>query len=85
MNHKNSTEAQIDDAAVKKYFDNATAATAATVSMMTHEFNLPASAARYRLQKEIDTISDWLGAVNDSGRVCWLWRRSLVRDFFPAL
>jgi len=69
MNHKNSTEAQIDDAAVKKYFDNATGGTAATVSMMTHEFNLPASAARYRLQKEIETISDWLGAVNDSGRV----------------
>ena len=69
MNHKNSTEAQIDDAAVKKYFDNATGGTAATVSMMTHEFNLPASAARYRLQKEIETICDWLGAVNDSGRV----------------
>ena len=69
MNHKNSTEAQIDDAAVKKYFDNATGGTAATVSMMTHEFNLPASAAKYRLQKEIETISDWLGAVNDSGRV----------------
>ena len=69
MNHKNSTEAQIDDAAVKEYFDNATGGTAGTVSMMTHEFNLPASAARYRLQKEIETISDWLGAVNDSGRV----------------
>jgi len=69
MNHKNSTEVQIDDAAVKKYFENATGGTAATVSMMTHEFNLPTSAARYRLQKEIETISDWLGAVNDSGRV----------------
>ncbi len=69
MNHKNATEAQIDDAAVKKYFDKASGGTAATVSMMTHEFNLPASAARYRLQKEIETISDWLGAVNDSGRV----------------
>jgi len=69
MNHKHSTEAQIDDAAVKKYFDNATGGTAATVSMMTHEFNLPASAARYRLQKEIETISDWLGAVNNPGRV----------------
>jgi SAM-dependent methyltransferase len=69
MNHRKSTEAQIDDAAVKKYFDNATGGTAATVSMMTHEFNLPASAARYRLQKEIGTINDWLGAGNDSGRV----------------
>lgn len=69
MKHKNPTEAQIDDAAVKKYFDNAAGGTADTVSMMTHEFNLPASAARYRLQKEIDTINDWLGPVNDSGRV----------------
>ena len=69
MNHRDSTESQIDDGAVKRYFDNAKGGTAATVSMMTHEFNLPASAARYRLHKEIRTISDWLNAVNDSGRV----------------
>lgn len=69
MKHHDPTKPQIDDAAVKKYFDNAKGGTAATVSMMTHEFNLPASAARYRLEKEIETISDWLGEVNDSGRV----------------
>jgi SAM-dependent methyltransferase len=69
MNHKDSTEPQIDDAAVKKYFDNAKGGTAATISMMTHEYNLPASAARYRLHKETRTISDWLGAVHESGRV----------------
>jgi SAM-dependent methyltransferase len=69
MNHHDSTEQQIDDAAVKRYFDSARGGTAATVSMMTHEHNLPASAARYRLHKEIRTISDWLNAVYDSGRV----------------
>ncbi len=69
MKHHDSTKPQIDDAAVQRYFDNAKGGTAATVSMMTHEFNLPASAARYRLQKEVETISDWLGEVNESGRV----------------
>ena len=69
MNCHDSTEPQIDDAAVKRYFDSARGGTAATVSMMTHEHNLPASAARYRLHKEIRTISDWLDAVLDSGRV----------------
>jgi SAM-dependent methyltransferase len=69
MKHHDSTEPQIDDEAVKRYFDSAKGGTAATVSMMTHEFNLPASAGGYRLHKEILTISDWLNAVHDTGRV----------------
>ena len=69
MNHKDSTKRQIDDAAVKKYFENAKGGTAATVSMMTHEFNLPASAASYRIHKETGTIRDWLSAVHQPGRV----------------
>ena len=69
MNHHDPTEQQIDDAAVKRYFDSARGSTASTVSMMAHEHNLPAGAARYRLHKEIRTISDWLNAVYDSGRV----------------
>ncbi len=69
MNHKDSTEPQIDDAAVKRYFDSTRGGTAATVSMMAHEHNLPACAARYRLHKEIRTISDWLDSVSDSGRI----------------
>ena len=69
INQHDSTEPQIDNAAVKRYFDSARGGTAATVSMMTHEHNLPSSAARYRLHKEIRTISDWLNAVYDSGRV----------------
>ena len=69
MNHHESAEQQIDDATVKRYFDGAGGGTAATVSMMAHEHNLPTSAARYRRHKEIRTISDWLNAVVDSGQV----------------
>jgi len=69
MNQYHAPEKQIDDAAVKRYFDGTTGHTAASVSMMTHEHNLPASAARYRLHKEIRTISDWLNAVPNSARV----------------
>jgi len=69
MNHHDSAEQQIDDAAVKRYFDSARGGTAATISMMAHEHNLPACAAEYRLHKEIRTISDWLDSVSDSGRV----------------
>lgn len=64
-----SMKEQIDDKAVKRYFDNTTAGTAATVSMMSHEFNLPAGAAAYRIGKETETIGDWLGAVPVSGAV----------------
>ena len=69
MNLRDSAEQQIDDAIVQRYFEGAGGGTAATVSMMAHEHNLPASAARYRLHKEMQTISDWLDAVGDSGRV----------------
>ena len=69
MNQYDAPEKQIDDAAVKRYFDDARGGTAASVSMMAHEHNLPASAARYRLHKEIRTISDWLNAVPNSARV----------------
>ena len=58
---------QINDAAVKSYFDNAKGGTAAAVSMMTHEFNLPVSSAKYRLQKEVKTINDWLNESPESG------------------
>jgi SAM-dependent methyltransferase len=69
VKHHDSAEQQIDDGAVKRYFDSFSGDTAATLSMMAHEHNLPASAAKYRLHKEIRTISDWLNAVHDSGRV----------------
>ena len=69
MNRHDSTEQQIDDSTVKRYFNGARGGTAATVSMMAHEHNLPASATRYRLHKELRTISDWLDGVCASGRV----------------
>jgi len=69
MNHHTSVEQQIDDATVQRYFNGAGGSTAATLSMMAHEHNLPASAARYRLSQEILTIRVWLDSVYDSGRV----------------
>ncbi len=69
MKHHTSSEQQIDDATVQRYFNGAGGNTAATLSMMAHEHNLPASASRYRFSREILTIRDWLDAVGDSGRV----------------
>lgn len=69
MNQYDSTEQQVDDTIVKRYFDGAGGGTASSISMMAHEHNLPACAARYRRLKEICTISDWLNAVCDAGRV----------------
>ncbi|NQT74440.1 MAG: methyltransferase domain-containing protein [Chloroflexi bacterium] len=69
MNLHKSTGKQIDDATVRRYFNGAGGGTASTVSMMAHEHNLPAGAARYRLRKEMRTISDWLDEVCASGQV----------------
>ena len=68
-NRSDHPDEQIDDEAVKRYFDRAGGGTAATVSMMAHEHNLPANATQYRFHKEVRTIFDWLDAVGDSGRV----------------
>ncbi len=68
MNHCDSTE-QIDSEAVKRYFASPRGGTAAAVSMMTHEYNLPDSAATYRLHAEQRTINDWLSQVPSSGHV----------------
>ncbi len=64
-----SSEKQIDDDAVKRYFDGAGGTAPAAMSMMSHEHNLPSSALEYRLSKELGTISPWLDAVGESGRV----------------
>ena len=69
MNHHTSDEQEIDDATVQRYFNGAGGSTAAALSMMAHEHNLPASASRYRFRQEILTIRDWLDSVGDSGRV----------------
>lgn len=69
MDQHNARDAQIDDDAVKHYFDGAKDGTAASVSMMTHDYKFPVSAATYRLSKEVKTIQDWLDMVNDTGRI----------------
>ena len=64
------TEPEIDDDAVKRYFEGTGGSqAAAAMSMMTHEHNLPSAAVDYRLSKEIATIQSWLEAVGYSGRV----------------
>jgi len=62
-------EGQIDDAVVKRYFDGAEGTSAAAMSVMSHEHNLPASSVGYRLNKELRIISPWLNAVDRSARV----------------
>ncbi len=62
-------EGMIEAEAVRRYFNKPSHGSAATVSMMAHEHNLPIDAALYRLRKEIQTISDWLDAVPVTGRV----------------
>jgi len=69
MKQANPAESQIDPTVVKRYFDDVKGGTASSVSMMTHEYNLPVSAASYRLKKEMGTISDWLNMVSSSGQV----------------
>jgi len=64
------SETQIDDDAVKRYFEGTGGSkAAAAMSMMTHEHNLPASAVGYRLSRELATIQPWLNEVGTSGRV----------------
>ena len=69
MNQLTSNENQIDDAAGMRYFNGAGGGTAAAISMMAHEHNLPTGATRYRLNEETQTIHDWLDSVPGSGRV----------------
>ncbi len=60
---------QVDNTAIKRYFENPAGGTAATVSMMAHEHNLPASATAYRLQKEIRNASGWLDKIDSTASV----------------
>lgn len=66
MNPDLSAQQPVDDAAVARYFSGMKGATAASVSMMAHEHNLPPSAAQFRMRKEKETIADWLDAVPQS-------------------
>ena len=69
MNPKSQVRQQIDDAVVEHYFDGAGGTTAASMSMMAHEHNLPLNAMAQRLAKEQKTIEGWLDAVDHSGKI----------------
>ncbi|MCU7850192.1 MAG: class I SAM-dependent methyltransferase [Candidatus Thiodiazotropha sp. (ex Lucinoma kastoroae)] len=69
MKEDYSVQKQIDEHAVARYFNGAEGSSAAAMSMMAHEHNLPSNAAKYRLRKELSIISGWLGAVGEAGRV----------------
>jgi len=60
---------QIDDDAVRRYFDGEGGTAAAAMSMMAHEHNLPSDAVDYRLARELETVGPWLDAIGESGRV----------------
>ena len=65
----NEDEHQLNNSAIKRYFENTNKGSASSVSMMTHEYNFPTSAATYRLRKEQRTIRKWLDDVDSSGNV----------------
>ena len=69
MNPESQVRQQIDDAVVEHYFDGAGGTTAASMSMMAHEHNLPLNAMAQRLAKEQKTIEGWLDAVDHSGKI----------------
>ena len=69
MQREPDNENQIDDAVVERYFDGAGGTSAAAMSMMAHEFNLPSNALGYRLSQELKSIGPWLDTVGESGRV----------------
>jgi len=69
MNPESHVQQQIDDAVVEHYFDGAGGTTAASMSMMAHEHNLPSNAMAQRLAKEQKTIEGWLDAVDHSGKI----------------
>lgn len=69
INRKPSHEQEIDDAAVKRYFDGAGGTAPAAMSMMVHGYNLPPGTARYRLDQELRAMRPWLDSIGGSSRV----------------
>jgi len=69
MEPKADHQEQIDDAVVESYFDGSGGKTAAAMSMVAHEHNLPAQSVAHRLGKEQRAINRWLESVDASGRV----------------
>ncbi|MBL4624648.1 MAG: class I SAM-dependent methyltransferase [Flavobacteriales bacterium] len=68
-NQSNEDEHQLNNSVIKRYFEDTKKGRASSVSMMTHEYNFPTSAAAYRLRKEQRIIRNWLDDVDRSGNV----------------
>jgi SAM-dependent methyltransferase len=68
MGRESQARQRIDDATVQRYWDGVQS-DAAAMSMMTHQFNLPSSAAAYRINTELRIIRDWLDAAPTSSNV----------------
>jgi len=60
---------QIDKTVIKRYSEDIRSGTASSVSMMTHEYNLPTIAVTYRFRREKRSIRNWLDDVDSSGSV----------------
>lgn len=69
MKRSTSGDGMIDPDAVSRYFGKLGQGSAAAVSMMAQEHDLPSDAAAYRLRNEVQAIGDWLDTVPQSGRV----------------
>jgi SAM-dependent methyltransferase len=67
MRHDSADRPRIDDDTVRRYWDGVHG-NAAAMSMMTHEHNLPPSAAAYRISTELRTIRGWLDAAPTTGK-----------------
>ncbi len=68
MNKEPENTPQLDDSTVKRFW-NGSGSNAAAMSMMAHEHNLPPRSAAYRLQSEINTLSDWMAVLPPNASV----------------
>ena len=69
MKPETDYQQQIDDAVVESYFDGGGGTSAAAMSMVAHEHNLPLNAVSHRLGKELRIVGKWLKDLDDSSRV----------------
>ena len=68
MNEEPDNTPQLDYSIVQRYWDEG-GSDATAMSMMAHEHNLPARSAAYRLQCEINTLSDWMDDLSPAASV----------------
>ena len=68
MNEEPAHTPRLDDSTVQRFWDGS-GSNAAAMSMMAHEHNLPPRSAAYRLQSEINTLSNWMAVLPLNARV----------------